>query len=261
MELTMRNGMDLIKRNVMKLNRFIWLQLLLLATLVSVASAQQTEEGRLDIGSPTDAVSKIEVEGLVSKVNKYSIEVTSDQQTWLVGINNNTNVVLKCSSPRIDFEKSETWIAIEGSEKKFKSYKFKTPLDLQARFNHQNQFKRIMSGDVKRFPNYSVGNKPFPTAGNRKQILLNGSIEKGDTGRQLKLTTDAGVPYQILLSKNGEWHGFSVTDLVAGATKVRVGGQVNQDQQINATRILFWPTKSSAQPATSNQPASGSNNR
>ena len=76
MELTMRNGMDLIKRNVMKLNRFIWLQLLLLATLVSVASAQQTEEGRLDIGSPTDAVSKIEVEGLVSKVNKYSIEVT-----------------------------------------------------------------------------------------------------------------------------------------------------------------------------------------
>ena len=98
-----------------------------------------------------------------------------------------------------------------------------------------------MGNSVKRFPNYSVGNQSFPPASNRKQIVLNGVIEKGAQGRQLKMTTEAGVTHQVLLSKNGEWQGFSVTDLIAGATKVRVSGQASQNRQLDAKRILFWP--------------------
>lgn len=227
------------------------LAIALIAMLVMTAASdrvsaqtqtQEQEDQRLQIDPAAPAVrSKIEVEGLVTNVKKYSFEVSSEDQTWTVNASKDTAVTLKCSSPRIDFEKSETWVGIEGNEKKFKRYKFKTPLHIQVQFNHKNQMKRIMSGPVKRFPTYALADKAFTAAPTRRQIFLTGKLEKGETKRQLKLTTDAGETHQVLLSKNGQWHGFSLNDLRANATRVRINGLANAEKQIDASKILFWP--------------------
>lgn len=205
---------------------------------------QESATERLKVDPPPVlGGSKIEFEGLVTGLKKYSLEVTGPDQSWQVRIGKDTALALKCSSPRIDFEKSEAWVGIEGADNKFKAYKFKTPLYVQAQFSHQHQLKRIMSEAVKRFPTYALSNEPFAPATNRRQIFLAGKLEPGETGRQLKMTTDAGDTHQVLLSKHGEWLGFTLSDLRKNQTVVRISGKVNAKQQIIARKILFWPVK------------------
>ena len=219
--------------------------LLVLVPLNRVSAQEQVQEKqRLQVDPSAPAVrSKIEVEGLVTNIKKYSVEVTSEDLTWQINVTKDTAMALKCSSPRIDFEKSETWVGIEGSDKRFKRYKFKAPIYIQAQFNHQNHLKRIMSGPVKRFPTFVLADEAFTGTPTERQIFLNGKLEKGDTKRQLKMTTDAGDTHPVLLSKNGQWYGFSLTDLRANATRVRINGLINAEQQIDASKILFWPVK------------------
>ena len=76
---------------------------LALVLAVSTTYAQTNERLKLD-RSPHSQ--KIEVEGVVSSQNKYSIDIDVDGEKKNIKVEKRTQVILVCESPIIDFEKS-----------------------------------------------------------------------------------------------------------------------------------------------------------
>ena len=230
------------------LKRIIRFQSIQFIILVSAAAsfAQEKTDERLKLETTTNPnKSIVEIEGLVTEQKKYSIVVSSADETYDIKITKDTKIELKCVSPLVSLEKNKLRIARTGGAKQFKEYAIETPLYLIANFDHQNQFNRTMAAEPKRINQFTISTDKKSLSEKRTELFLLGEVLPGDSGRQLKLKTEKET-FQILLGKRGSWQGFSQLDLVAEETSVRIQGLVDDQNTVEARRIQFWPISSAA---------------
>ncbi len=211
---------------------------LALVLAVSTTYAQTNERLKLD-RSPHSQ--KIEVEGVVSSQNKYSIDIDVDGEKKNIKVEKRTQVILVCASPKIDFEKSILTIFEKGSNRKHRSYNFSAPLFVRAAFAHKKQYQRFIDSAEKRIGNFEISKQPFEKSSGKRQIFLDGKLMPGPSVRKQTIETDK-EKFEILLAKHGQWHGFSLSELTAQNTSVRVTGFESVNNEITADRIWFWPT-------------------
>jgi hypothetical protein len=96
-----------------------------------------------------------------------------------------------------------------------------------------------MAMQVKRISNYDLSNRRPVQPEHGEGFFIVGEVSSGPTNRQLKLKTEDTV-HDVILARKGRLTGFSIADLVAGKTGVRIKGSTD-GERIDAVEILFWP--------------------
>ncbi len=210
-----------------------------LSELPAQGQSDQTVGGRLVVAGDQGGISTMELQGVVRTRNKYSIVVESGSQQYLVRFTRSTRVMLKLASPRIFFDKQQLITRVEGDPKQFRAFEFQTPLYLRTEFDHRNQYRRVMAMPVKRLSNYVLSNELPASPRNEGEWMVTGKLTAGLTNRQIKLETGETV-YDVILAKRGRLTGFSIAELLADKTAVRIQAATVGDQ-IDAREILFWP--------------------
>ena len=206
--------------------------------------AQEDPPGKnekLDVQFEKSESSLVSLDGYVKSRGKYSFEIDTGALTYPVNLNKATEIRLKVTSPRIDLEEKQLIIDVEGAEKRFRGYPIPDPLFVRINFVHRKQIKRVAEQTIKRLSDFELlATKPVPMKNNLSWV---GELKKGKSNRQLKLNLE-GKEYDVLLGKRGSMTGFSITDLKAGLTGVRVSGELKENSVIEAKTILFWPSAS-----------------
>ena len=220
-------------------------KILILVVLISVLlvinqiSAQQQD--RLQLDSNDTKSNPVEITGVVSKQNKYSIDVVVDGKIENVRIDKQTEFILELSSPRIDFENSKLRIPVRKAQKQFRTYTVKLPLFIRATFAHKNQFNRFKNSPEKRIGNYEISTRQLESfSGDKKRVYLIGKLDRGSDDRNIVLDTGEDK-IKIMLAKNGQWAGFSLSDVSAGNTETRIVAVRNTNEETVAKTIFFWP--------------------
>ena len=203
------------------------------------AATDQEDKKRLDVRTEQNQASLINLDGVVTKRNKYSIEVDTGRSTYSVKLSNDSAIKLRVISPRIDFEKKQLIIDVEGAEKRYRGYPIPVPLFVRINFVHQKQLNRALGQPVKRLSDFELFAKRPRVAVNEKLKWV-GELSPGESNRQLKFATTENV-YDVLLAKRGSMGGFKISDLKAGITGVRISGKLNDNGEVVAKEILFWP--------------------
>ena len=243
----------------MKLSPVIWLVVFLLPPAMASSQSLQPQsdpenqqpDRRLDVGSEPDESSLINLDGIVKARNKYSIEVDSEKTTHKVQLAPDARIRLRVISPRIDFEKKQLIIDVQGVEKRYRGYPISVPLYARISFVHQNQLKRVMKQPVKRLSDFELlATRPKGDAADK--LIWIGELKPGESTRQLKFATAAGKSHDILLAKRGSMSGFRISDLKAEITAVRISGRIKDDGDVVAKDILFWPVSGYKKTARSN---------
>ena len=196
---------------------------------------------KLDVQFETKESSLVSLDGHVKSRGKYSFEIDTGGSTHAVKLTKSTEIRLKVTSPRIDLDEKQLIIDVEGAEKRYRGYPVPSPLFVRINFVHRKQIKRVADQPVKRLSDFELlATKPVVMNRNLSWV---GELKKGVSNRQLKLVLD-GKEYDVLLGKRGSMTGFSITDLKAGLTGVRISGELGENGVIEATTILFWPSAS-----------------
>lgn len=221
------------------------LVIVIVASYVTVLAAQpepQSDENhRLDVDMTDRPSSLIDLDGIVKTRNKYSIEVDTGKLIYPVKLDSDAVIKLRVISPRIDFEKKQLIIDVEGAEKRYRGYPIPVPLFARIDFVHQKQLQRVMGQAVKRLSDFELLSSR-PTLAADEKLKWVGELKPGESSRQLKFQTGPSTTYDVLLAKRGSMSGFKISDLKAGLTAVRISGRLNDDGTVIAKEILFWPT-------------------
>ena len=195
---------------------------------------------------------KIQIGGTVTKGGKYSFEVTSDGQRYLVKPAPAVVVTLRLNKPFFDFEnrqvKVQRSIPIANSsvsdsvDPQWVHFELPESLFVVSRFEHDGILDRFMKMPVKRVNNYLLsGTNPGVVHPAQGQLLMAGQLKPTNKGNVANLEIGDKSYKSILGHRKAFMTGFSVADLIEGSTDVFVWGQVDSENTILSHRIEFQP--------------------